>query len=72
MKVKNLIKLLKNENLNAEVGVWLGAEEGWDIVEIVSGDAIIGKIKTDSDDFVLLPVQVPNKLNKWEENEETR
>ena len=66
MRVKKLINLLKKENQNAQVGIYLGAEEGWEIVEIGTGDAIIGKMKTNKDDFVLLPVDVPNKLQKWE------
>ena len=66
MRVKKLINLLKKENQNAQVGIYLGAEEGWEIVEIGSGDAIIGKMKTDRDDFVLLPAEVPSKLQKWE------
>jgi len=65
MRVKKLINLLKKENQNAQVGIYLGAKEGWEIVEIGSGDAIIGKMKTDRDDFVLLPAEVPNQLQKW-------
>ena len=66
MRVKKLINLLKKENQNAQVGIYLGAEEGWEIVEIGSGDAIIGKMKTNRDDFVLLPAEVPSQLQKWE------
>ena len=42
MKVKKLIELLKKENPNADVGVWLSGDEGWEIVDIGVGDAIIG------------------------------
>ena len=70
MRVKKLINLLKKENQNAQVGIYLGAEEGWEIVEIGSGDAIIGKMKTDKDDFVLLPAEVPNKLQNGRGNNE--
>jgi hypothetical protein len=65
MKVKKLIKLLEKENQNAQVGIYLGAEKGWEIVNIGIGDAIIGKKKTGKNNFVLLPAKVPNKLQKW-------
>ena len=68
MKVKKLIKLLKKQNQNADVFAYLGAKEGWAIVEMGHGDAIIGKGETENQkNFVLLPVSVPEKFDKWEE-----
>ena len=65
MKVSKLIELLKKENQHAEVIAYLGAEEGWEMVELGMGDAIIGKMRTDRDEFVLIPVEVPEKLQPW-------
>ena len=67
MKVSKLIELLQSENKDAEVMAYLGAEEGWEIVELGMGDAILGKQKTDEGDFVLIPVEVPDKLQPWAE-----
>ena len=65
MKVSKLIELLKKENQHAEVIAYLGAEEGWEMVELGMGDAIIGKMRTNRDEFVLIPVEVPDKLQPW-------
>ena len=65
MTVKRFIELLKSENQDAEVIAYLGAKDGWEMVELGMGDAIIGKHKTDRGSFVLIPVQVPNKLQPW-------
>ena len=67
MKVSKLIELLKVENQDAEVIAYLGAEGGWEKVELGIGDAIIGKTRTDEGSFVLIPVQVPSKLQPWED-----
>ena len=67
MKVSKLIELLKIENQDAEVIAYIGAEDGWEMVELGIGDAIIGKTRTDEGSFVLIPVQVPNKLQPWED-----
>ena len=67
MKVSKLIGLLKQENQDAEVIAYIGAEDGWEMVELGIGDAIIGKQRTDEGSFVLIPVQVPNKLQPWED-----
>ena len=67
MKVSKLVELLKVENQDAEVIAYLGAEGGWEMVELGMGDAIIGKTRTDEGSFVLIPVQVPNKLQPWED-----
>ena len=67
MKVSKLVELLKTENQDAEVIAYIGAEDGWEMVELGIGDAIIGKQRTDEGSFVLIPVQVPNKLQPWED-----
>ena len=67
MKVSKLVELLKTENQDAEVIAYIGAEGGWEMVELGIGDAIIGKTRTDEGSFVLIPVQVPNKLQPWED-----
>ena len=67
MKVSKLVELLKIENQDAEVIAYLGAEDGWEMVELGIGDAILGKQRTDKGSFVLIPVQVPNKLQPWED-----
>ena len=67
MKVSKLVELLKVENQDAEVIAYIGAEGGWEMVELGIGDAIIGKTRTDEGSFVLIPVQVPNKLQPWED-----
>ena len=67
MKVSKLIELLKIENQDAEVIAYVGAKDGWEMVELGIGDAIIGKQRTDEGSFVLIPVQVPNKLQPWED-----
>ena len=69
MKVSKLVELLKVENQDAEVIAYIGAEDGWEMVELGIGDAIIGKRRTDEGDFVLIPVQVPNKLQPWADAE---
>ena len=43
MTVKRFIALLKAENQDAEIIAYLGAEDGWEMVELGMGDAIIGK-----------------------------
>jgi len=65
MKVSKLVELLKQENQDAEVIAYLGAKDGWEMVELGLGDAILGKQRTNEGDFVLIPVQVPNKLQSW-------
>ena len=65
MKVKKLIELLKKENQDSEIFAYLGAKEGWEIVKLGHGDAIIGKLRTKKESFVLLPVEVPVKFKKW-------
>ena len=67
MKVSKLIELLNVEDQDAEVIAYLGAEDGWEMVELGLGDAILGKQRTDKNNFVLIPVQVPNKLQPWED-----
>ena len=67
MKVSKLVELLKVENQDAEVIAYIGAEGGWEMVELGLGDAIIGETRTDEGSFVLIPVQVPNKLQPWED-----
>ena len=70
MTVRKLIRLLKKEHQGAEVIAYLGAEEGWEMVELGMGDAIIGRMKTGFDkEFVLLPIEVPTKFEPWEEVE---
>ena len=65
MKVSKLVELLKKENQHAEVIAYLGAEEGWEMVELGMGDAIIGRQRTDKESFVLIPVEVPKKFQPW-------
>ena len=67
MKVSKLVELLKTENQDAEVIAYLGAEDGWEMVELGLGDAIIGRQRTNKKEFVLIPVQVPNKLQPWDD-----
>ena len=69
MTVKQLIKLLKAENQNAEIFAYLGAEQGWKIQPLGRGDAIIGKGRTDSGQFVMLPVEVPDSFEPWDDSE---
>ena len=70
MKVKKLIELLKKENPNADVGVWLSGDEGWEIVDIGVGDAIIGNRTSGHKNFVLLPVLLPEELLEWEDSDQ--
>lgn len=67
MKVKKMIKLLKEENQEAELFIWLAGEEGQKIVKIGRGDAIIGRTKSKKNNFVLLPCEIPEKLSPWED-----
>ena len=69
MKVSKLVELLNTENQDAEVFAYLGAEQGFKVVEIgQEGGAIIGKGIADGDrSFVLLPIQVPNEFEPWSE-----
>ena len=67
MKVRELVKLLNQENQDSEVFAYLGAELGWKIQELGYGDAIIGKQRTDENSFVLIPVEVPSKFEPWAE-----
>ena len=46
MKVSKLIELLKVEDQGAEVIAYLGAKDGWEMVKLGYGDAILGKQKT--------------------------
>ena len=65
MKVNKLIELLKMENQDAEIYAYLGAEQGWKIQQIGMGDAVIGRQKTEKENFVLIPVEVPTKFEPW-------
>ena len=65
MRVSNLIRLLQKENEHAEVIAYLGAEEGWEMVELGMGDAILGKQRTNKGEFVLIPIEVPKKFQPW-------
>ena len=67
MKVRELVKLLNQENQDSEVFAYLGAEQGWKIQELGYGDAITGKQRTGKDSFVLIPVEVPSKFEPWAE-----
>ena len=67
MKVSELINLLEQESQDAEVFAYLGAEKGWKIQKFGYGDAVIGRQKTEKENFVLIPVSVPNKFEKWED-----
>ena len=69
MKVSKLVELLKVENQDAEVIAYLGAEDGWEMVELGIGDAIIGKARIGKKSFVLVPVEVPEKLQPWAEGD---
>ena len=70
MKVGKLIELLKEENQDASIFAYLGAEQGWKVVDLGRGDAIIGRMKTGFDkEFVLLPIEVPSEFDPWEGEE---
>ena len=69
MIVSKLIELLKEENQDSEVIAYLGAKNGWEMVELGMNDAILGKMRTGKDDFVLIPVEVPDKLQPWAKEE---
>ena len=62
MKVKKLINLLNKENPEATIFAYLCSKEGWEMVGIGIDGAIIGKTTKDIDNFVLLPIDVPEKL----------
>ena len=67
MKVNELVKLLKSEDQSAEVFAYLGAKEGYKVVEIgQEGGAVIGKgIASGDRSFVLIPIEVPSKFEPW-------
>lgn len=65
MKVKKLINLLNKENPEATIFAYLCSKEGWEMVDIGINGAIIGKTTKDIDNFVLLPIDVPEKLQPW-------
>lgn len=65
MKVQKLINLLNKENPEATIVAYLGSKEGWEMVDIGINDAIIGKTKSDKDNFVLLPIDIPEKFQPW-------
>ena len=67
MKVSKLIELLNVEDQDAEVIAYLGAEDGWEMAELGLGDAILGKCSDNDGSVVLIPVQVPSKLQPWED-----
>ena len=69
MTVKKLIQLLKQEDKNAEVMAWLSQEMGWQITGIGVDDAIVGRMKTGEKDFVLLPIEIPEKFEEWAKEE---
>ncbi len=69
MKIKELIKLLKKEDQNAEIFIYLGSKKGWAIEQIGYGDAIIGRSRSKENDFILIPVEIPDKLEKWADQE---
>ena len=69
MTVKKLIQLLKKEDKNAEVMAWLSQEMGWQITGIGVDDAIVGRMKTGEKDFVLLPIEIPEKFEEWAKEE---
>ena len=70
MKVSKLVELLKEENQDASIFAYLGAEQGWKVVDLGRGDAIIGRMKTGFDkEFVLLPIEVPSEFDPWEGEE---
>ena len=69
MTVKKLIQLLKKEDKNAEVMAWLSQEMGWQITGIGVNDAIVGRMKTGEKDFVLLPIEIPEKFEEWAKEE---
>ena len=71
MKVKELIELLKKENKNADVLVWIANEKGWALTKLGFGDAIIGHMTEDypcKNTFVLIPVDIDVKLEDWSDN----
>ena len=72
MKVKKLVKLLKEENQDAEIFAYLGAKNGFKVVKIgQEGGAILGKGIAGKDrSFVLIPIEVPNEFEPWAKGEE--
>ncbi len=69
MKVSKLIELLKVEDQTAEVIAYVAAEDGWEMVALGMGNAILGKVRTGKKSFVLVPVEVPEKLQPWAEGD---
>ena len=72
MKVSKLVELLKEENQDAEIYAYLGAEEGWKIQQLGMGDAVIGRQRTDKESFVLIPVEVPPQFEPWAKEENNK
>ena len=66
MKVKKFIKLLNQENKDAEIIAYLANKKGWQMAELGYNDAILGKTKTGKKDEIEddLLVKIIAKLNK--------
>ena len=66
MKVKRLIKLLSQENQNADVLVYVAAEEGYNMVGVGLGDACLGRVG-DNSQAVVIPADATCAWNAWED-----
>ena len=71
MKVMKFIKLLNQENKDAEIIAYLANKKGWQMAELGYNDAILGKTKTGKKDFVLVPIEIPDQLEEWQDGEES-
>ena len=65
MKIKRLLEILRKEDPDLEVAVWLAGKDGWEIVDIGVGDAVVGTTEGPNG-IVLLPVELPEKLLEWD------
>ena len=64
MKVKKMIGLLEQESPDAEILIWMSREDGWELAPIGVDDAIIGR-NYGENEYVLLPVEVPEVFEPW-------
>ena len=69
MTVRKLIELLKKENQDSKVLAYVTSEQGWILVDMCPGDAVIGRL-SDRSKSVVLPAKVPTIFLPWAEEDE--
>lgn len=68
MKVGELVKMLKKEDQNADVIIYVATDGGYSMVRVGLGDATIGRIDDDDGavEAIVIPADATGGVQPWE------